>query len=178
MTESLGRRAALLVAAAVGFWVLGIGLVLCLAVGGIAILAYSPEYPAMGLIPLALGGALALGILPRNPRRADDDDAPLAPDEHPALHAFVSEVAAKAGARAPEALYVLHVSNAFAGTRPGGRLAARRATVGIGLPFLALFTQAELGAIVAHEMGHHIGGDVRLGPWVHKTRRAIAQAVD
>jgi hypothetical protein len=78
----------------------------------------------------------------------------------------------------PDELYIYHRANAFAGTRRVRAFGRRAATVGIGLPLLAWLDEHELRSVVAHEMGHHLGGDVRLGPWVHRTRRAIARATD
>jgi Zn-dependent protease with chaperone function len=176
--ESLGLRAAWIAAAAVGFWVLSIGMVALLAFGGMAIMTYAQDQVLGGPIALVLAGALAFGLFPGLPRKDADQSPPLAPVEHPRLRSFVQGIAADAGAPAPEVLYVSHAANAFAGSRRPRLLAKKQATVGVGLPLLATLTQNELRAVVAHEMGHHARGDVRLGPWVHRTRSAIARASD
>jgi Zn-dependent protease with chaperone function len=176
--DSLGFRAAWVVAAATGFWVLGLGLTALLAWGGYAIFAYAPDHVFAGFAAWGLALALAFGFLPRLSFKKDTSTPPLPSGEHPRLHAFVREVAAKAGAPAPDALYVFHEANAFAGLRRKRVLAKRESIVGIGLPLLAVLTESESRSVLAHEMGHHIGGDVALGPWVHRTRRAIARAAD
>ena len=178
MNVSLRHRAAWVAAAAVGFWVLTIGLTLLLVVGGAAILTYAPDYGIAGLFAFALAGALAFGAMPRLSFKEDETSPPLGADEHPRLRSLVSRVAERTGALAPEALFVMHDANAFAGRVRLRRFARRQPSVGIGLPLLAVLTQEEASAVIAHEMGHHIAGDVRLGPWVHRTRRAIARAVD
>ena len=176
--DPLRFRAAWVVAAAIGFWALGIGLTSLLAWGGYAIVAYAPDHVLAGFAAWGLALALAIGFLPRLSFKKDTSTPPLPPDEHPRLRAFVREVAVKAGAPAPHALYVFHDANAFAGLRRKRVLAKRESFVGIGLPLLAVLTESESRAVLAHEMGHHVGGDVALGPWVHRTRRAIARAAD
>jgi Zn-dependent protease with chaperone function len=176
--ESLGFRAAVVAAAAIGFWVLAVGLVLALAAGGVAIVTYAPDQVFAALVAFALAVGLAFGLLPGLPRRPPEESPPLGPGEHPRLHALVREVAAQTGARPPEALYVFASANAFAGARRPRALGPKQDTVGVGLPLLATLTERELRAVVAHEMGHHVRGDVRLGPWIHRTRRTIARAVD
>jgi Zn-dependent protease with chaperone function len=175
---SLKHRAVWVAAAAVGFWVLAIGLTLLLVEGGVAILEYAPGYDLAAFMTFALAGALAFGAMPRVSFKPEESSPPLGHDEHPRLHSLVKHVAERTGARAPEALFVTHDANAFAGSVRLRRFARRQRSVGIGLPLLAVLTQKEASAVIAHEMGHHVGGDVRLGPWVHRTRRAIARAVD
>jgi hypothetical protein len=50
--------------------------------------------------------------------------------------------------------------------------------VGLGLPYLAWLDRPAVEAIIAHELGHHLSGDVRLGPWVHRTRNLMGSALD
>jgi Zn-dependent protease with chaperone function len=176
---STGARAASVVVFAVGFWALALGLTGLLAWTGYGIFTYAPEYFAGGIACWGLALALLAGFVPRvSFKKEDEDSPPLAGDEHPRLQAFVRDISRAAGAKAPDAVYVFHAANAFAGERRPRLLAKRESIVGIGLPLLAVLTESEARAVLAHEMGHHVAGDVRLGPWVHRTRRAIARAVD
>jgi heat shock protein HtpX len=43
----------------------------------------------------------------------------------------------------------------------------------IGLPLLKVLTISQLRAVLAHEFGHYCGDDIKLGPWVFKTRATI-----
>jgi hypothetical protein len=52
-----------------------------------------------------------------------------------------------------------------------------RRVMGIGMPLLRALQVDELRAVLAHEMGHFYGGDTRLGPWIYKTRGALARTV-
>jgi hypothetical protein len=49
--------------------------------------------------------------------------------------------------------------------------------MGIGLPLLQALSVSEFKAIVAHEFGHYWSGDVKLGPWIYKTRAAIGRTI-
>jgi Zn-dependent protease with chaperone function len=176
--DGLTYRAAWVVAAAVGFWGLAIGLVALLVGGGVAIVTYAPDFALAGFVAFALAAALGFGLLPRISFKPQATGLPLATSEHARLRRLVDEVATQTGGRMPDALFVVHDANAFAGQHRARGLAKKHDIVGIGLPLLAVLTQKEVGAVLAHEMGHHVAGDVRLGPWVHRTRRAIARAVD
>src|SRR4029079_16607628 len=94
------------------------------------------------------------------------------------LQAFVREAARRAGSPPPDRLHVFHEANAFAAIHRPKLFAKRDSIVGIGLPLLAVLSENEAMSVLAHEMGHHVAGDVKLGPWVHKTRRALARTAD
>ncbi len=178
MSRSLRGQAALVLLAGVGFWVVSLAMVTALVGAGAAIFAYAPDQSFAGVAALVLGGGLALGLVPPVSRKKDDPTFPLGLDEHPRLRALVQDVATRVGARAPDALYLFHAANAFAGVKRPRILARKESTVGIGLPLLAVLTSDEARAVVAHEMGHHVAGDLRLGPWVHRTRNAIQRATE
>ena len=48
----------------------------------------------------------------------------------------------------------------------------------IGMPLFKLLTTEQLFAVIAHEFGHFVGGDTKLGPWIYKTRQAIGRTVN
>lgn len=83
--------------------------------------------------------------------------------EAPGLFAMVAELAAASGARPPSRIYLVRDVNA-AVVEHGGFLgvSAERVML-IGLPLLEMLTVAELRAVIAHELGHFLGGDTRLG---------------
>jgi Zn-dependent protease with chaperone function len=178
VTRSLRWQALWVVAAGAGFWAVSTAMVLALVAAGIGIFEYAPEWSFGGAAALGLSGVLALGLLPPLSRAKADPTPPLASDEHPRLRELVDDVAMRVGTEAPKSLYLFHAANAFAGARRPRMLAPKESIVGIGLPLLAVLTKDEARAVVAHEMGHHIAGDLRLGPWVHRTRNAIARAVE
>jgi Zn-dependent protease with chaperone function len=176
--QSLTLRAAWLVAVAVGFWALALGLTVTFVCLGAWIASYAPDYMLAAFASWALALGLVIGLFPRQLFKKAETARPRATSEHSRLRAFVKDVAERAGGREPDALYVFHEANAFAGQRRERLLARQESVIGIGLPLFALLTENELRSVLVHELGHHIAADVKLGPWVHRTRRAIARAAD
>jgi Zn-dependent protease with chaperone function len=176
--QSLTARTVWLVAIALGFWALAIGLVAVFVVLGVWIGRYAPEYFLAAVASWTLAGGLVIGLVPRGLFKKEHAALPRTLNAHPRLRAFVKDVAERAGGKEPDSLYLLHEANAFAGRRRPRPFAKEESVIGIGLPLFALLTENELRSVLAHEMGHHLAADVKLGPWVYRTRRAIARAAD
>jgi Zn-dependent protease with chaperone function len=160
-----------------GFYLCGIGLVLALAWLPWAELRYTGSLAPSGIA----AGAGALYILwalvpPRT--RWVAPGVELKAESQPALHALIARVAAQARHPLPSAVYLVQEATAFAAGRPRWHGLRRDPVLGIGLPLFALFGEDELAAVLAHEFGHHAGGDVKLGPWQHRTFLAISAALD
>jgi Zn-dependent protease with chaperone function len=169
-------RALVLLLLWAGFYVLGVGLAVALLWVPWAQINYGSG-PDLGGA-LAAAGALWLlwGLRPRFRRQANREP-PLPTGRHPKLHALVADVARRAGHPVPHELHLLPEANAYAGQR--SELWRRgKSLVGIGLPYLAWLDRAGVEAIIAHELGHHLSGDVRLGPWVHRTRNLMGHTLD
>ncbi|HEY6001758.1 MAG TPA: M48 family metallopeptidase, partial [Anaeromyxobacter sp.] len=107
-----------------------------------------------------------------------DRPPPIGAAEAPGLLALVAEVAARAGVPPPDEIRVSATANASIGVERWRLGLARARVLEIGLPLFAVLDRAELASVVAHELGHERGGDVWLGAWVHRTRRAIAGTVE
>jgi heat shock protein HtpX len=173
----LAQRAVFAIALMVGFYVLALAI--------IAILLWIPyeAYVLAGrvngrvlmgcvLTAFAVGAALI-------PRR-DHFEPPgprLFEDEHPQLFALIRDVAAATNQPVPEEVYAVNDVNAWVAQRGGIMGFGARPIMGLGLPLVQSVTVDELKAVVAHEFGHYLGADVRLGPWIYKTRAAIGRAV-
>jgi Zn-dependent protease with chaperone function len=178
LSRPLRGQSLLVVVVGAGFWLVALAMVALLVAVGVGILEYAPDSVLGSFGAFGLAGALVLGLIPPLSRSRDKEEAtpPLDPEEHPRLRALIVDVAASVGTSAPDALYVFHGANAFAGARRPRAFASKVSEVGIGLPMLAALTCDETRAVVAHEMGHHVAGDVRLGPWIRKTRLATLRA--
>ena len=48
----------------------------------------------------------------------------------------------------------------------------------IGMGLVNVLTLSEFKAVLAHEFGHYHSGDVKLGPWIYKTRAAIGRTIE
>ncbi|HYQ45372.1 MAG TPA: M48 family metallopeptidase [Polyangiaceae bacterium] len=175
-SRSTAMRAAVLLLAWAGFHLLGLSLCLALLWIPWAQIAYGSG-PDLGGCLAGLGAFWILwGLRPRFSRDKGRDE-PLSGERYPKLHALVADVARRAGHPVPHELHLLPHANAYAGRR-GAFLRRGRSMVGIGLPYLAWLDRPAVEAIIAHELGHHLSGDVRLGPWVHRTRNHMGHALD
>jgi heat shock protein HtpX len=93
------------------------------------------------------------------------------------LFDLIDAVAASTNQPAPAEVFLLNEVNAFVSFRGGVMGFGSRRVMGVGWPLLQAMSTAELKAVLAHEFGHYVSGDVSLGPWIYKTRAAIDRAV-
>jgi len=85
--------------------------------------------------------------------RGADYALPLRPESAPGLFALVRDVAEASGVRAPDRVVLEMSDNAW--VRLGGYRRGRgHCTLGLGFDLLALSSQEELAAVLAHEMAH------------------------
>jgi Zn-dependent protease with chaperone function len=125
-----------------------------------------------------IGGAAAVlwALVPR----ADKFEAPgprLTPANAPHLFTIIEAVAKATAQPRPEEIYLLNDVNAWVTHRGGVMGVGSHRVMGVGLPLIEGLSPAELRAVIAHEFGHYVSGDVALGPWIHKTRAAIGRAL-
>lgn len=159
-----------------GFYLFGLGLAAGLCWLPWAQVAYTGGIGPSGFIALVVAGYVAWALVPPCSRWAPPGPE-VVREKEPRLHGLVEEVAAMARHPKPRVVYAVAGATAFASSRPLWFGLRREPVVGIGLPLFAVLTRKEMAAVVAHEFGHHVGGDVRLGPWQHRTFQAIAAAL-
>ncbi len=176
-STSLISRAVLAIAVTVGFYVLSLAIV--------AVLLYIPYVGwkylgilhALFLILCIPGAAVILwSILPR-PDRFAPPGSILDPGRYPKLFETLSGVARAIHQEMPSEVYLLPQAEAWVAHRGGFLGLGSRRVMGIGLPLLEALSVQQLRAVLAHELGHLHGGDTRLGPWIHRTRQAIARTL-
>lgn len=102
---------------------------------------------------------------------------PLDPGQHPRLFGELDRIARSTNQSMPEEVYLIPDVNAWVSQRGGIMGFGSRRIMGLGLPLLAMLRISELRAVLAHELGHYYGGDVKLGPWIYKTRQALIRTV-
>lgn len=168
-------KAALAVLLQAGFYLLGWGLVAALLGVPAAEIHYGSTITlggiGAGVVALSLGWAL---LPPR--QKWEPPGLLLERAQEPELFRHIQEIAFKVGLNVPREVYLLADANAFIGhRRVWGR---KRRILGLGLPLMQVLTVAQLRAVLAHEFGHEHRGDLRLGPWVYGTRRAMASALE
>jgi heat shock protein HtpX len=177
-SRSLAARAVMALGLMLGFYGLAIGIS--------AALLWIPyaEYEYLGRVHFKLlflcwaAAAVVLwAIAPRFDRFQPPGPA-LTRDNAPGLFHLIDDVARSTSQPSPSEVYLLNDVNAWVTQRGGIMGVGSRRVMGVGLPLLAHLSSAELKAVIAHEFGHYVSGDVGLGPWIHKTRTAIGRAVD
>ncbi|HVG76516.1 MAG TPA: M48 family metallopeptidase [Patescibacteria group bacterium] len=172
---TLRALAALLLA--IGFYVAVLTLVgVLLFIAGTGLFYGKLLFLKVALFLLAAAGAILWAIWPHR----DHFDPPwptLDRKEAPRLFALIDEVAAATRQRLPRTVYLIPDANAWVMQRGGTLGVGGRRVMGLGLALMAVVTERELRAILAHEFGHFHRGDTRLGPLIYRTRAAMGRTI-
>ena len=159
----------------VGFYVLGLGFV---AVTGWLFIVGITAHDGYGAYRLAVTFPVDLLILfvlllTAVASPGEPDGTALSPHEAPELWGLVTNLARRVGTRAPDEILLIADMNAavLEESRLLGLVGGKRRMY-IGLPLLRLFSEAELAAVLCHELGHYSGGHGRLGAASHRSRIA------
>ncbi|GLZ31059.1 Zn-dependent protease [Lentzea sp. NBRC 105346] len=152
-------RAAVAVAMLAGFYVLALGLV-----GGlVALEVYAFNHSValgakLAFLIVALGYALVRALITVEKLQEEEDvsGVRVTVSDQPELWGLVRMLADKTGTRAPDSLTIVADVNAGVSerTRLLGLRVVRREMF-IGAPLLACLTEAQLTAVLAHELGHY-----------------------
>jgi Zn-dependent protease with chaperone function len=183
MVVGVGVRAALAVMLLIGFYVLGIGLLV--AVVGLDVLMLYGHEPVFDLVfgvPftvvafIVVGRAFHASLLLT---AREITGVAVLESQQPALWSMVREAAVAAGTAPPEFLWIDSRFNAsvFEQTRWLGLRSGSRHLV-IGAPMLIALSPAKLDAVLAHEFGHFANRDTRLLPVIMRGRAGLAGALD
>ncbi len=174
---TLAGRALVAVGLLIVFYALALGVA-----GGLLYVVYlmvtvAHRFNLKLVVILVVGaGAILWGILPR----FDRFEAPgprLLASQHPRLFKMIEDVARSTGQAMPADVFLVSNMNAWVSQRGGMMGFGSRRIMGLGLPLLQVLGVSQLKAVLAHEFGHYHGGDVKLGPWIHKTRAAIGRTI-
>jgi Zn-dependent protease with chaperone function len=166
---SVARRAFVALAVLVAFYLTVIALALALLPIPVLVFMGMDRIRPFVLIAVAAccwipAGLLLSGLFGVRPRRFEEPGLPLQREQAPALFAMLDELARAANTTAPHDVYISTTPEAFVTETGGGFLGSNsRRVLCIGAPLLATSTVGELRAMLAHELGHYLGGDTRLG---------------
>ncbi|WP_151771597.1 M48 family metallopeptidase [Streptomyces abyssomicinicus] len=178
MSSTLRAVRALILLA--GFQLLSLVLLGVLAaVDWAAVHAPSSVTSKVWLVSVVLAVPVIRGMfMLRLPKLEEPPGVPLTEEAEPRLWAVVRELAEAAGTRAPDTIILTADVNASVMEHPrlGGLLPGRR-SLSIGLPLLTGLSEAQFRSVLAHEYGHYVGGDTRLGPVVARGRRQIQRTI-
>lgn len=176
-TAWLVQRAALAIVLMVSFYVLALGIAGALLWIPYEAYANDVRLPIkLALVCVVLAGTIIWAVLPRIDRFVPPGPQLSAVDS-PQLFEVLTGVASSTEQAMPAHVYLVNDVNAFVTQRGGVMGFASRRVMGIGLPLMQALTVQELKAVLAHEFGHYHSGDVRIGPWIYKTRAAIGRTI-
>ncbi|MBX3720434.1 MAG: M48 family metallopeptidase [Turneriella sp.] len=174
---SIAQRAVIAVLLMISFYVFAFGIA-----GALLGLAYLQVISGHIFLKIVLAMVIfALIIIWAVLPRWDFFKAPgpeLKATDYPELFRGIGELANKCGHPVPRHIYLLHDANAWVTQRGGIMGFFSKPVMAIGLPLFKILTTEQLFAVIAHEFGHFVGGDTRLGPWIYKTRQAIGRTIN
>ena len=174
---SLIVRAAMAIGLMLGFYLLALGIASVLAYIPYAQWTYT-NHLTVQLAVFCVAGAVGIlwSVLPRFERFVAPGPR-LEAHAQPQLFQAVRGIAAATGQEMPSEIYLVPDLNAWVRDRGGVLGLGSRRVMGLGLPLLQLLTVHQFQAVLAHEFGHYFRGDTKLGPWIYKTRGAIARTL-
>ncbi|MGY1497965.1 M48 family metalloprotease [Streptomyces sp. QTS52] len=149
-----------------GFYLLGVLLLAVLAGTDYLLFAHAPAALATKLAVVSVLPAIPLvrGLLTlRTPKGEEPAGLSVTEADEPELWRAVRELAGQVGTRAPSRILLTGDVNAavsedarLLGLLPGPRRLC------LGVPLMQGLTEAQLRAVLAHELGHYAGSDARL----------------
>jgi Zn-dependent protease with chaperone function len=176
-SPSVAGRAALALALMVGFYGLALAMAWLLAWIPYAEWRYAHRvHFKLAFFCLAGGFLILKSIVPR-PDRFVAPGPRLRPEDQPQLFEEVGRIASATGQQMPSEVYLVNEVNAWVSQRGGVMGLGSRRVMGIGLPLIQVLSASQLRAVLAHEFGHYHGGDVKVGPWIYKTREALVRTL-
>lgn len=173
-------RAAAAVALLVGFYALAFAVVAALVTANVWIAGHTGRV-SLRLVAVSLLAAVAVlrGVFFVERRSGTNDEGvPLSRDAEPRLWSLIDGVAAEMDTTPPDEVRAVDSVNAYV-YESGGLLGLRRGRrhMGIGLGLVQVLTADQLRAVLAHELGHYVGGDTRLGAVNYRAGASIGRTV-
>jgi Zn-dependent protease with chaperone function len=171
-------RAVIALLLMIGFYVVALGIA-----GFLLYLPYAEVVYAhrlhFKLAAFCLIGAAVIvwAVLPRRDR-FEPPWPTLSRRDESKLFRLIEAVARATGQRVPKTVYLTPEVNAWVAQRGGMLGVGGQRVMGLGLPLLAVLTERELFAVLAHEFGHFHGGDTKLGPIIYRTRSAMGRTIE
>ncbi|WP_369037255.1 M48 family metalloprotease [Streptomyces adonidis] len=164
-----------------GFYLLGVLLLAVLAGADYLLFANTPAAVAtkLAVVSVLLAIPLVRGLLMlRTPKGEEPSGLPVTEADEPELWRTVRELADQVGTRAPSRIVLMGDTNAavsedarLLGLFPGPR------RLYLGVPLMQGLTEAQLRAVLAHELGHYAGSDTRLAALTLRGRVQLLRTI-
>ncbi|GAA3813790.1 M48 family metallopeptidase [Streptomyces phyllanthi] len=164
-----------------GFYLLGVFLLAALAGGDYLLYLHAPAGVAakLYLVSVLLAIPLVRGLfMLRTPKGEEIAGLPVTEADEPELWRTVRELAEQVGTRAPSRIVLTGDVNAAVGedARLLGLLPGRRSLY-LGIPLAQGLTEAQLRAVLAHELGHYANSDTRLAAISVRGRAQVLRTI-
>ncbi|MFI6642080.1 M48 family metallopeptidase [Streptomyces sp. NPDC050504] len=164
-----------------GFHLLGLLLLVVLGAIDWAATLWTPStvYLKLYVVSAVLAVPVVRGMFMLRTPKEDGEPGFRVPESHePRLWAAVRDVAAQLGTRAPDEIVLTGAVDASVCEEPRllGLRGGRRSLC-IGLPLMTGLTEAQLRAVIAHEMGHYANADTRLAVLTARGRVQVLRTV-
>jgi heat shock protein HtpX len=146
---------------AAGWFTMVIGLVMAAFIAASAaagVWLCTLSFPSLALVPGVTLIALAIVLLPL-PRRVDRHAHEITREQAPTLWRLVDEVADAVGTKRAHRVVVDQAFNAYV-----HGYGWRRRVVGLGVPLWGSLGPQQRVALLGHEFGQYVNGDIRRGP--------------
>lgn len=98
-------------------------------------------------------------------------------EDEPELFSFVEDVALEMQTRPPTKILLSPEPTAFVYEEGGFLGLASTRCLGLGYPVLRHSNRSDVRAILAHELGHYVGGDTALGALVHRSHAVLVRSL-
>lgn len=170
-----------------GFWALAffLGFYLLIAVIVAALVGvpcFIAQYQKFWGLKLLIVGLLTAGgiIYAAWPRTSPRPGGiiPIDRSRHPRLFDLIDSVARSVGTHPPRRVFLTGDVNAGVYQQGGFWGIGGSREMVLGLPLLASVSVEELKGILAHEYGHFIGGETRLGGLIYVLRSSISRTIE
>jgi heat shock protein HtpX len=130
----------------------------------------------LGIIAGIAAGTLLYAVFPRR-ERFHAPGPRLDRRKQGRLFGLLDDIARRVGEPRPEEVYLIADANAFVASVGGFLGFGKRRILALGLPLMDGLSVSELKSVVAHEYGHFVGGDTKLGGLIYSTRSAVMRTV-
>ncbi|MFI1354085.1 M48 family metallopeptidase [Streptomyces sp. NPDC020898] len=164
-----------------GFYLLGVLLLAVLAGTDYLFFAHAPAAVAtkLAVVSVLLAIPLVRGLLMLRTSKGEvPSGLPVTEADEPELWRTVRELADQVGTRAPSRIVLMGDANAavsedarLLGLLPGPR------RLYLGVPLMQGLTEAQLRAVLAHELGHYAGSDTRLAALTLRGRVQLLRTI-
>ncbi len=165
----------------IAFYAFLLAVVLMLLAAVVVLVRLGPGWGTAGALPIGLLVAvMRRSLVAAIPRRAQPDlrGIEVAHAEQPRLWELVDSLAAAAGQHPPDHLRITLGGSASATELRSGVGRTPQRILTLPFSYLIALSRAELGAVIAHELGHFAAGDTTASAWISPLSGAIIRTVN